>query len=359
MMDTQNLTEPGTYTRGVKANLLNRILLVLAFVGLFVATALSLEKLMNFSLPCGVKSGCDMVAADPSSSLFGLIPVAYIGFLGYLLMAGLAVTRAMKTPYDLRLVTIGYVASAIGALFSIYLQYVSLFQIKAVCPYCMTSAITMILTFVVYALLAADVKKNPLTEQDMGKIDLWMVAGIPFVLVVALGLLVSNTKTKTGLDVGRIELNEKSLVPENPNSFGHADAPMTIVEFADMCCPACQKTSPKVKRFAEDNPSTVRLVYRHFPLKMHEYGQVSAAMGEYAAEKGRFWDFLMSVMGLERQPQSVQELLDIAKSLGMDPDDIRKRMSAMRLASHQRQPSLFLRKGSSQIALVRTTSWTS
>ena len=60
---------------------------------------------------------------------------------------------------------------------------------------------------------------------------------------------------------------------------------------------------------------------------MHEYGQTCAAMGEYAAEKGRFWDFTMSVMGLDRQPSSVKELLDVAKSVGLDPSDMKKRLS--------------------------------
>jgi protein-disulfide isomerase len=322
-----NLTESGTYTRGVKAILFNRILVVLAFIGLFVAGALSLEKVLNITLPCGNNSGCDIVASDPSSSLFGVIPVAYIGFFGYVLMAALAIARTMKTPYDLRLVTVGYAASGIGAAFSVYLQFISLTKIHAICPYCLTSAITMLLTLVVYALLALEVKKGPLPEREMGKVDLWLIAGIPFLVVVGLTFLTGATKAKTGVDVGKIEMNEKSLVPENPNSFGHADAPITIIEFADMCCPACQKTSPKVKEFAADNPSTVRLVYRHFPLKMHALGSVSAAMGEYAAEKGRFWDFMLSVMGLMRQPESLQELLDIAKSLGMDPADIKKRLS--------------------------------
>jgi len=321
-----NLSQPGTYTRGVKAILLNRLLLVLAFIGLFVASALSMEKLLNISLPCGNATGCDMVASDPSSSLLG-IPVAYIGFFGYVLMATLAIIRTLKTPYDLRLVSVGYIAAGVGAAFSIYLQYISFFRIHAVCPYCLTSAITMILTLGTYAMLWKDVKKNPVPEQEMGKLDLWMVAGLPFVIVVSLGLVSSNGGAKVGLDVGKIEMNEKSLVPENANSLGHSDAPITIVEFADMCCPTCQKTSPKVKQFAEDNPGTVRLVYRQFPLKMHPLGSVSAAMSEYAAEKGRFWDFAISVMGLMRQPNSIDELFDIAKSIGLDPNDMRKRLS--------------------------------
>ena len=327
MSDEITLPTPATYNRGVKALLLNRVLLILSFIGLFVAGALSMEKALNISLPCGNESGCDMVASHPSSLLFGHIPVAYIGLLGYLFFAGLAISRSLKTPYDTKLVTIGWAASAFGAAFSIWLQYISLFQIHAVCPYCLTSAITMISTFITYGLLYSAHKKDPTPETELAKLDLWMIAGIPFAIVVVLGGLGSSDKGGKALDVGSIELNEKILIPDRPNSFGPEEAPLTIVEFADMNCPSCQKTSPKVKEFAVTNPKTVRIVYRHFPLKMHKYGQVSAAMGEYAAEKGLFWDFTLSVMGLNRQPDSVDELLGIAKSLGMDPKDIKNRLS--------------------------------
>jgi len=320
-----NLSQSGTYTHGVKAILLNRILLVLSFIGLFVAGALSMEKALHIVLPCGNKTGCDLVASDPSSSLFGVLPVAYIGLGGYLLFAGLAIARSMKTPYDTRLVTGGYVAAAIGTAFSLYLQYISFFHIHAVCPYCLTSAITMVLTLISYALLSAEIKKNPLPTSDLAKVDLWMITGLPIVMIVALAVMSGSEKSK-GLDVSKIELNEATLVPDQANLYGASDAPVTLVEFADLCCHSCQVTEPVVKEFAEKNPG-VRIVFREFPLPMHQYGKTAAAMAEYAAEKGKFWDFTLSVMGLMRQPTSVSELLDIAKSVGLDTEDMKKRLS--------------------------------
>jgi len=320
-----NPSQTATYTRGVKAILLNRILLVLSFIGLFVAGALSIEKLMNVSLPCGNTSGCDKVAAHPSSMLFGVIPVAYIGLAGYILFAALAIIRSMKTPWDVRLVNLGFGAAAFGAAFSLYLQYISFFTIHAVCPYCLTSAITMIATFVVYFLLTQAVKADPPPAGDLSKPDTFLIGGLPFLVIVALALL-GGTKADSHLDKGKIELNMANLVPANPNSFGPADAPITVIEFADMCCPTCQRTAPKLKEFAIDHSKSIRVIFRNYPLKKHEFSHLAALMGEYAGEKGKFWDFTMSVMGLNREPDSATELFEIAKSVGLDTDDLRKRL---------------------------------
>ena len=157
-----------------------------------------------------------MVASHPSSYIFG-IPVAYIGLAGYLLLAGLAISRTIKTPYDTRLVTIGLAASVIGAIFSIYLQFISLTKIHAICPYCMTSAITMILTVIVYIMLYKAHLADPTPETEMSKLDLYLVAGVPFLIVVTLGMLGNADKSGTKLDIGNIELNEKELIPENAN----------------------------------------------------------------------------------------------------------------------------------------------
>jgi protein-disulfide isomerase/uncharacterized membrane protein len=325
MVTESNPLPSATYTLGVKAALLNRILLVLSLIGLFVASALSIEKLMHVVLPCGNTSGCATVAADPSSMLFGVIPVAYIGFGGYLFLAALALIRTVRSPNDAQLVKIGLVASAFGAGFSIYLQYLSFFHIHAVCPYCLTSAITMIATLVGYVMLYGTIKQGAAPKGEMTKADMWIVGAALALIVIVLPLM--GSAKAPGMDNDKIEANKQHLIPPNPNVYGPADAKLTIVEFADLCCPACQEKSPLVKDFARSHPNTVRIIFREFPLKVHQYGRVAATMAEYAAEKGKLWDFVLNVMGLRRQPESINEMLDIAKSLGMDPDDMKKRLT--------------------------------
>ncbi|MDR3687925.1 MAG: vitamin K epoxide reductase family protein [Fimbriimonas sp.] len=312
----------------MKAILLNRILLVLSFIGLFVAGSLSLEMYLNVVLPCGPGHGCAVVASDPSSRLFGILPVAYIGFAGYILFAGLAIARALTVVNDRKLVQIGFAASVGGAIYSVYLQYLSFFHIHAVCPYCLTSAITMVITVIAYAMLNGTVGNQESPTSDLSKVDTWLVTGLPVVLVLGLAMMASNDRAPRNLapNAKIKDPGVNDLVTKDSKVFGDIDAPITVVEFADLCCPACQKTSPQVKEFVMQHMGKVRLVFKDFPLSIHPLGKLTATVSECAQESGRFWDFAMGIMGLQRQPESVDEVLGVAKSCGLKPDDIRKRL---------------------------------
>ncbi|MFX8723702.1 vitamin K epoxide reductase family protein, partial [Acinetobacter baumannii] len=84
-------------------------ILVLSFIGIFIAGTLSLGKFLNAIPPCGAgSSGCLKVETDPSSN-WGPIPVAYVGLLAYITFAGLAIIRQQKGLVGTRmLVNLGY-----------------------------------------------------------------------------------------------------------------------------------------------------------------------------------------------------------------------------------------------------------
>ena len=144
---------------------LNRATLVLGFLGIFIAGYISLSHVLHISLPCGITHGCDIVQSHPTSYIVGNaadggIPVAYVGVLGYLFLTILAIVRAMQgKPLSKPLVLIGFIASAIGALYSGFLTYTALYVIKATCVWCIASALTMVVTTIVYAaMIQADAK---------------------------------------------------------------------------------------------------------------------------------------------------------------------------------------------------------
>lgn len=72
-------------------------------------------------------------------------------------------------------------------------------------------------------------------------------------------------------------------------STGPANAPITVVEFADFQCPACRRAYKDVTRtFGHDK--NVRLMFRHLPLPMHERAVPAAIAVEAAGRQKKFWE---------------------------------------------------------------------
>ncbi len=320
----------------MKALLLNRVILVLAFIGLYVSGVLSMQHaLKDFDIPCGTSNACAAVAAHPASKLFG-IPVAYLGFLSYLIVAIMAGVRGLNGMRNAqKSVMAAYAIAAVGTVFSLYLQYQAYVVIKQVCPWCLSSAIVMVVLLVAHAALASASEAAPVEVEERSSMDSVLLMGLPLVLILGLGFQVANSKAalqvadRAGAVVeATLPSNAAQLlIPAQPNAFGAADAPITIVEFADLACGACQVKSPAVKEFVSQHPGKVRLIFRHFPLDMHKFSKIGAVVSEQAADKGKFWEFTLAVMALRREVESPAELITIAQSHGMDRAEIEKRLA--------------------------------
>ncbi len=85
---------------------------------------------------------------------------------------------------------------------------------------------------------------------------------------------------------------------------GAPDAPLQIVVFSDFECPGCRNFDKRLKEALESfNPKDYRLIFKHFPLGKecnpliqdkspidHRFACALAAMGQAAADMGRFWE---------------------------------------------------------------------
>ncbi|HEY9734733.1 MAG TPA: vitamin K epoxide reductase family protein [Trichocoleus sp.] len=120
----------------------------LAAVGAVVTAYLTLTKFAGGEAVCPT-AGCDIVLSSPYAMVFGL-PLTLFGFLAYFGMAVFAIApllvnspdkkdlRTQLTDWTRPLLLIGGTAMMV---FSAYLMYLLAFQIKAVCIYCVGSAI--------------------------------------------------------------------------------------------------------------------------------------------------------------------------------------------------------------------------
>ena len=77
--------------------------------------------------------------------------------------------------------------------------------------------------------------------------------------------------------------------------LGRADAPLTLVEFADFQCPFCERffsnTLPQIQKSYVDT-GKLNLVYKHFPLAdVHPNAREAANAAECANAQGKFWPY--------------------------------------------------------------------
>ena len=123
-------------------------LMLLSLIGLFDSFYLSYKHFKNIIPPCtgNIFSDCGQVLTSEYAYFFG-IPLAYIGIIYYAILTVSLVTY-LKTK-DHRPIYLFIFANSVGIFFSVYFVYLQLVVIKAICTYCMLSAMV---TFSIFGL---------------------------------------------------------------------------------------------------------------------------------------------------------------------------------------------------------------
>ncbi|MGA2408836.1 MAG: thioredoxin domain-containing protein [Candidatus Binataceae bacterium] len=70
---------------------------------------------------------------------------------------------------------------------------------------------------------------------------------------------------------------------------GPADAPITLIEFADYQCPYCRQMQPAVNTLLEQYKGKIRYVYKNFPLPSHPFAEKAAEAALCAGQQGQYW----------------------------------------------------------------------
>ncbi len=125
---------------------LRMIATFVAAFGIGVATYIAIEAAGGDAPVCiAGSSGCATVAKSSYSHLFG-VNIAVFGIVGYALLLAVSLLRgdgARMTGFGLSLIGFGY---------SVFLTYLELFKIEAICQWCVASAVLMTILFGLSAL---------------------------------------------------------------------------------------------------------------------------------------------------------------------------------------------------------------
>jgi uncharacterized membrane protein len=117
----------------------------LATFGIGVATYIAIADSGGGSPVCIAGGhGCRTVAEGSYSHLFG-VNIAIFGIVGYVILLAAALLRGDGPRMA------GFLVALVGFGYSLYLTYLELFTIDAICQWCVASAVLMTLLFVVNA----------------------------------------------------------------------------------------------------------------------------------------------------------------------------------------------------------------
>ncbi|MGD9497756.1 MAG: DsbA family protein [Armatimonadota bacterium] len=119
--------------------------------------------------------------------------------------------------------------------------------------------------------------------------------------------------------VPEFELVElEAEVTDQDHMRGAADAPLTLVEYADYQCETCIPAAQAVERLLQTHGDRLRLVFRHFPLISYHPMALPAAMAaEAAGRQGKFWEMHRRIFRAEGDFDE-DDLARWAEELGLD-----------------------------------------
>jgi len=157
-----------------------------------------------------------------------------------------------------------------------------------------------------------------------------------FIIILALivwGMIAASQKHSTTTEVA---IPLPSPVTAADWSRGPANAPVTMVEYGDFECPACQAYYPVVEQVFNNSSTTLRFVFRHFPLPQHADAVPAAKAAEAAGKQNKFWQMFSLLYANHTDWDSLTDptsvFIGYAQKLGLNVTQFKTDMNAPDIA---------------------------
>jgi protein-disulfide isomerase/uncharacterized membrane protein len=283
---------------------------------------------------------CDTVSQSPYA-IFGGVPVAVWGALGYLIVLLLSLygfpLRAGKRDGWGLLFLISWAFSGL----SLVLAAISTFYIHSYCIMCILSyAINLMLVF--YCWLIRRRFKMPSLRRNLREdlSSLWhhrvprFVAGFLFIsCLVTVVLFPPYWQFATTIPAAQLQSGE---TPEGHPWIGASDPKLEITEFTDYRCFQCRKMHFFLRNLVSRYPDRIRLIHRHFPMDRevnplvkddyHAGAARMALLAIYAEEKGHFWKMNDALYGAAARGGNI-DLALLAEEVGFKKEELSKALT--------------------------------
>ena len=155
------------------------------------------------------------------------------------------------------------------------------------------------------------------------------LATMMVILVVVLGgaALLASLEPSPVSSPG-IPIDTSKLLIGSSYIRGAYNAPITVYQFGEFQCSECSAAEAVIQDVMSVGSSTIRIVFKHFPLAGHAHAELAALAAESAGVQGKFWQ--MCEMLYERSIEW-QEARDVkavftsyAKNLGLNVEQFKR-----------------------------------
>ncbi|MGM0575262.1 MAG: vitamin K epoxide reductase family protein [Myxococcota bacterium] len=332
----------------MKPRIAGILLLVLALGGMVDAGFLTWDHLVFQVDPTGATGICERGAGCEISRYSSWseirlggelpgVPISLIGLACYLAVAVLGVWR-MRRPHDRDVARLLLVVAGGSVAYSALLAYVTLRIQDQLCPYCtVLYGVNLAMLIVAWAsrgepLLSAlgNAPRAILRRPGLVALLVFLAtlgAGYAAYVQPILEARAEHRADQLERAKGIEETETVSLdVAERP-TVGPDDAPVHIVEFADLECPHCRSLWEALHEVREGRPGEVRVTFVHFPLDdacnpslerpFHRDACRLAVAAECAHRQERF-DAMASWLFEQGGAATREDIEGEAKAMGMD-----------------------------------------
>jgi protein-disulfide isomerase len=160
---------------------------------------------------------------------------------------------------------------------------------------------------------------------------------LPFVIVAVVaiatlgsGAMLYRAKLPRPLTIPEDKSVSRKADAESMHVRGNTNATVTLEEFGDFQCPPCGSISGFLDELVKEYDPNLRIVFRNFPLPMHEHARDAALAAEAAGLQGRFWemhDLLYREQATWSKADNTRELFEsYAGTIGLNLDQFKKDM---------------------------------
>lgn len=152
---------------------------------------------------------------------------------------------------------------------------------------------------------------------------------VMFVGIIAVAKNKNNPKTEDGKVAIADDAHIRTSSLPDVESSASAENVVTLVEYADIQCPACRDKHPDINQLLANYEGKLRVIFKHFPLtSIHPNAMEASIASEAVGKQGKFFEYLDLLYEKQAEWSALKlpdkKFEEYAKSVGVNIEQYKK-----------------------------------